>query len=160
MIHYGKENDKPFLILSHNDIRDALNYAVMRLYSWLELTGAASINPTFCNNDTFIIEAVSKNHILQGCCAIWDIRPKLVSNSNLRKSRSSITFVSVSPSFWNFVQTTALILPCSVQNRKMIGSFRSVLWTNEILRDMSLRWVSDAHPILHITPDAPITCNR
>ena len=38
----------------------------------------------------------------QGCCAIWNIRSKLISNSNLAKSRSSITSVSRIQSFWNF----------------------------------------------------------
>ena len=37
-------------------------------------------------------------------------------NSNLAKSRSSITFVAVVKSFWKFAQITALILSCSVQN--------------------------------------------
>ena len=56
-----------------------------------------------------------------GRCAIWDIRPKRILNSNLAKSRSSITSVSIVQSFWYFAQGTAVILPCSVQNVKTIG---------------------------------------
>ena len=37
-----------------------------------------------------------------GCCAILDIRPKRLLNSNLSK------FVSVGQSFWKFVQSTAI----------------------------------------------------
>ena len=49
----------------------------------------------FCDNDPFIIEAVNKKHILEACCAIWDIRLKLFLNLNLAKSRSSLAFVAV-----------------------------------------------------------------
>ena len=85
----------------------------------------------------------------QGCCAIWDIRPKLILNSNLIKSHSSITTVAVIESFWNFAQSTAVILPCSAQNFKRIGLFKQMLWTNEISQHLSLRWVLDDYPILH-----------
>ena len=55
-------------------------------------------------------------------CAIWDIRPKLILNPNLAKTRSSITSVLILQSSWN--------------------------WTNEISRDLSSRWVWDRYPIL------------
>ena len=54
------------------------------------------------------------------------------------------------------VPNTAVILPCSVQNFKTIGSLTRMLWGNEFSGDLSLRWVSDACPILHITPDFEI----
>ena len=36
------------------------------------------------------------------------------------RSRSSITYCSVTLSFWNFAQNTAISLPCSVQNFKRL----------------------------------------
>ena len=41
----------------------------------------------------------------------------------------------------------AVILTGSVQNtKKNIWKSKGMLWTNEILRDLSLRWVSDVYP--------------
>ena len=65
-----------------------------------------------------------------GCCAIWNIRPKLTLNSNLAKSRSSIKSVSVVLWFRNFAHSTTVILPCSVQKCKTIGVLAHMLWTN------------------------------
>ena len=50
-----------------------------------------------------------------GCCEMWDIRPKLILDSNLVNSRSSITTALVTQSFWNFTHNMVVILPCSVQ---------------------------------------------
>ena len=52
-------------------------------------------------------------------------------------------------SFWNFVQNTAVILPCSGQHFKTIGQLKRKIWTNEISRDFSLRYLSERYPILH-----------
>ena len=60
-------------------------------------------------------------------------------NPNLVKSRLPITYYSVTQSFWNFAQSTAVILLCSVQNLKMIGQQKRMLWTTEISRDLNLR---------------------
>ena len=49
-----------------------------------------------------------------GALAIQDISTKLILNSNLVKSSLSITYFLVAQSFWNFSQSTAVILPCSV----------------------------------------------
>ena len=68
-----------------------------------------------------------------GCCAIQYIRPKLIFNPNLVKSRLSVTYSSLIKSFRNFAQRTAVILPCSVQNFKTIAQLKRMLWTNEIL---------------------------
>ena len=70
------------------------------------------------------------------------IRPKLIFNSNLAESRSS---VSVDESFWGLIQSTAVILPCSEHNSNMIGLLA------EIFRDFSVRWVSGGYPILQNT---------
>ena len=56
-------------------------------------------------------------------------------NSNLAKSRSPKTPISVAKSFWNFSQSTAVVLPCSVKNIITIWQLNYKLWTNEILRD-------------------------
>ena len=61
---------------------------------------------------------------------------ELISNSNLEKSHSSITPVSVVQSFWNFGHSTAMILPCSVQNAKTTGRLRNKWWTNKFSRDL------------------------
>ena len=45
-------------------------------------------------------------------------------NSNLAKSRSSITSVWVAQSFWNFAQSMAVALLCSVHNFETIGSMK------------------------------------
>ena len=49
------------------------------------------------------------------------------------KSILPITQVSIAQSLWNFAQSMAVILPCFVQNCKMIGQTEWMLWTNEIL---------------------------
>ena len=78
---------------------------------------------------------------------------KLILNSNLAKSHSSITSVSVVQSFGNFVQITAVLLSYSVQNFKTLGLLTPMIWTYDISRDLSLRWVSYGYPILPSTPD-------
>ena len=49
-------------------------------------------------------------------CAIQDIDPKLLLKPNLVKSRLPITYSPMIQSLWNFAQSMAVILPCSVQN--------------------------------------------
>ena len=50
-------------------------------------------------------------------CAIWDIRPKLIWNSNLAKYRSSITSVSIVQSVWNIdMQYSGYNAACIVYN--------------------------------------------
>ena len=95
-------------------------------------------DPRYCFNDTRI----------QGAVAMSDIRLKFILNSNLAKSRSSRTSISVTKSFWKFAQSTAVILPCPVQNFETIWQLNSKLWANEISRDLSLRCGSDGYPIL------------
>ena len=84
-----------------------------------------------------------------GAVAIQNISPKLLLYTNLAKSRLSITYFSVALSFWNFARSTTVTLPCSVRNFKTIGQMKWILWTNEISRNLSLRWVSEGgYPIL------------
>ena len=68
--------------------------------------------------------------LYQGGCAIQDIRPKLILNSNLVKTCLSITYCSVAQLFHNFAHSTAVILPCYVQIFKTIGQRQNKLWTN------------------------------
>ena len=57
-------------------------------------------------------------------------RPKLILIPNLVKSRLPIIYFSVTQSFWNFAQCTAVILSCSVQNIKTIGQVNGYYgWT-------------------------------
>ena len=62
-------------------------------------------------------------YIPEGLCNIGYLS-KLTLNSNLVKTLSFITPISVIQSFWNFAQSMAVILPCSVQNFKMNGQLR------------------------------------
>ena len=81
---------------------------------------------------------------------ILGIDRKRILNSYLAKSRFPITYLAVAQSFWNFAQSTTVILPCSV--KKTIGQLKLMLWTNEISWDLGLRCVSDGYPILHKAP--------
>ena len=65
----------------------------------------------------------------RGYVTIEVISLKLILNSNLMKTSSSITSISVVKSFWNFAQSTAVSLPCSVQSIKMIWCLTNMLWT-------------------------------
>ena len=53
-----------------------------------------------------------------------------------------ITLYSVAQSFCNFAQSTAVMLPCSVQNFSTIRKLKRILWTNEDSRDLGVRWIS------------------
>ena len=85
---------------------------------------------------------------------IWGLVQYRISirNSDLAKSCLSVTYFAYDQWFWNFAQSTAVSLPCSVQNFKTIVYLCNKLWENEISRGLSLRWVSDRYPILHSPP--------
>ena len=68
------------------------------------------------------------------------------------KPCSCTTSLSVVHSFWRFSQSTAVIL-YSVQNCKTIAIFKRMFWTNNVLQDLSLRWVSDRYFLLHSIPN-------
>ena len=68
-------------------------------------------------------------------CNIW--YPSQTHLKNPVKSRLLIIYLSVIQSLWNFVQSTAVILSCSVQNFKTIGQLKRFLWTKEISRELS-----------------------
>ena len=70
-----------------------------------------------------------------------DSLPKLILNLNLTKSCSSITSISFAPTFSYFSQSTTVTLLCTVQNFKIIGQLKVKLWSNKILRVLSLRCV-------------------
>ena len=73
--------------------------------------------------------------------------------SKSREISFAMIYLSTIQTFWNIAQSKAVILPCSVPNFNAIGQMKRMLWTNEILRDLSWRWVSDGYPILHSTPE-------
>ena len=81
------------------------------------------------------------------CCEVLDIRPKLLLNSYLVKSRSSITSVSIVQSIRNVAQSIAVVLSRSIQNFKTIEWQRIMLWVNESSRDLGVWWVSDGYPL-------------
>ena len=70
---------------------------------------------------------------------ISTIHPKSILNRNFPKSYQSITTPLVDESFWNFAQSTAVILLCSVQNFRRIHQLKFLLWTYRILQDFCLR---------------------
>ena len=63
-----------------------------------------------------------------GGCAIWVNHRKLILKSNLVKSHSSITSISVVQIFWNCVESTTVSLPCSAENLKTIWQMQNILW--------------------------------
>ena len=67
-----------------------------------------------------------------GAVADKDISQKFISRLHLMKSHSSIAIVSIAQSFWNFAQSTAVSLPCSVQNFKMIRQLSKKSLANKI----------------------------
>ena len=62
----------------------------------------------------------------QWVVTIKDIHSKSILNANLTKSRLSITYFEVAWWFWNFAQSTAVILRYSVQNFKTIFFFKTI----------------------------------
>ena len=83
------------------------------------------------------------------------------SETHLKPKSHEISFAhnlwSIIRSFWNSAESTVAILPCFVQNFKTITQQKRMLWTNEVWRDLSFRWVSDGYSILHSTPG--VLCN-
>ena len=64
-----------------------------------------------------------------GCCIIWYPSETQIS----RKSNSLITYFEVIKSFWNFSQSTAVSLLCSVKNFKMILRLKWMMKISKIL---------------------------
>ena len=60
----------------------------------------------------------------RGSCAIYDIRPKRSLNSNLTKSRLSITFVSIAWSLWNFAQSGSITAMLCAKFQKRSGNYK------------------------------------
>ena len=75
---------------------------------------------------------------------ISDIRAKLISNSNLAKSRLSRTPISTVNSFRKCAQSTTILLQWSVQNIKTIWNLNRQLWANTFSRNLKLGCVSDS----------------
>ena len=82
-------------------------------------------------------------HVLGALCNIG-----YPSEIHLKLKSCEISFSHNSCFSWPI----AASLSCSVQNFKSTGQLNRMLWTNEISRDLSLRWVSDGYPMLHNTP--------
>ena len=67
----------------------------------------------------------------KGCCIIGYLSETKISWK---------MYFAVVKSFWNFSQSTAVSLPCSVKIFKMIWQLKWMLWINMILQDFSLWW--------------------
>ena len=63
------------------------------------------------------------------------------------KAHLAKTYFPIIQSFWNCAQSTAVILPCSVQNFKTIKQKTNKLWTNKISQNLSLRWASEVYTV-------------
>ena len=69
------------------------------------------------------------------CYNIWYLS---ITHLKLKsKSCSSRIFISVVRLFWKFAQSTALRVPCSVQNFIMIWQLRNTLWAKTFSCDLS-----------------------
>ena len=75
-------------------------------------------------------------------------------NPNLVETHSSITSISFAQSFWNFAQSMAVPLPCSVQTFTVIKKLQTSYWQSRSHKIWGLRWVSEGYPIL-IQPPGP-----
>ena len=141
------------------DIENALHYTVT--YPFLFTMVFAYANAMICGGRgaSIIISGYSYNHAADvtyvtywdrvaigvayprsrnSVLGVWRLSQHTHINSNLVKSRLPRTYFSVAQSFWNFAQSTAVILPCSVWNIETIEQMKNMLRTNEISRDLSL----------------------
>ena len=66
----------------------------------------------------------------------WDVITDTHPKYKSQESCLPVSYLSVPQSFWNFTQCMAVILPCPVQNFKMIeeliGHSKWMLWMNRI----------------------------
>ena len=89
-----------------------------------------------CAMENFFLSLKIKLYLSWGlsCCKV---EHPSETHLKLRKSCLSITYFSVALSFWNFAQSMAVSLPCSVQNFTMIWLLKCMLWCNKISKDLS-----------------------
>ena len=92
--------------------------------------------------------AVIMSDMIQGIVTIWQI----IKTSDLTKSHFPIHFFSAIQLFWNFAQSMAVILPCSVQNFKTIWALNqvNVCYDRDFVR-INFRRVLDGFLILQWT---------
>ena len=80
-----------------------------------------------------------------------------VQNSSSKSHKISFAhYFQIAQSLWYFAQYMAVILSCSVQIFWTNGRLKGILWTNEIWRYMSLRWVWDGYSTLHSIPGSEL----
>ena len=77
-----------------------------------------------------------------------------LSETRLKIKSRNILFAHniITQSFWNFAQSMAVSLPCSVQNLKVIWQRIWMISMNKISQDLSLGWVLEGY---HISPQHP-----
>ena len=97
------------------------------------------------------LDMLNRLHVSQQTTTLlwlW-LRFRRIIHSHLLKYHLPITYFSVIKSFRKFSQSMAVSLPCSIQNFKTIRQLKRMSWTNEISRDLSLRWVSNGIAIFY-----------
>ena len=76
-------------------------------------------------------------------------RPSQVRyTAKIAQSRLIIIHFPVVESFWNFTQSTALWMPCFLQNYKMIWNLKDIFWAKQIVWDFNLRLVVNGLALL------------
>ena len=123
----------------------------LKLSSYQEVTQSQNLH--FENNHCKIWTVLSWDQWVKTfyCLAmfLWVTSPwsllqyRMISETrlNLKSSKSHlpITYLPTAQSFWNFAQSMAVTLPCSVQNFKMIGQKKSLLLIEEFRQDLSFK---------------------
>ena len=125
-------------ILQLEGAMGCLLYAFCRIL-WEHSTEYSAEYPQQTSQDNRTLRSYKWRKL--GPCAIWNIHPKHILNSNLTKTCLPITYFAVAQSFWKFAQGMTVTLPCSVQNLKTFWQLIWMLWTNEILWDFSSIWI-------------------
>ena len=82
--------------------------------------------------DPFLFHQLSAN--ATEAVGLQNITPNLILNSNLAKPYVPVAYYAVAPLFRILAQSTAMVLPCFVQNLKTICQRQWMLWPNEISR--------------------------
>ena len=94
-----------------------------------------------CSNGEVGISLFVQTNRQVDCC-IMGYRSETHHKLKSHKTCLPITWFLVAWSFLNFAQSMAVILPCSVQNLKIIGQLK---WMDKF---WVLRWITEGNPIL------------
>ena len=101
-----------------------------QISEWLTNSTLLSFSEMYIREDVWCDIDRPASGLLQQRITVWNASSILISHCAVVKP------------FWNFVQSTAVSLPCSVQIVKAIRRLKFVLCTEEISRGLGLRCVS------------------